>query len=64
MKKMIVSIIVCTKDEINNLDNCIRGILSFELPDNVDYELIFIDGISTDGTYEKIKKIVKSENRL
>ena len=28
MKKMIVSIIVCTKDEINNLDNCIRGILN------------------------------------
>jgi glycosyltransferase involved in cell wall biosynthesis len=64
MGKNLVSIIVCTKNEINNLDNCIRGILNFELPENVDYELIFVDGKSTDGTYEKIKKIANLNDKV
>ena len=59
MKKILVSIIVCLKDEIESIDSCVSGFQNFELPSNTDYEIIFIDGMSTDGTYEKIEKVAE-----
>ena len=64
MKKILVSIIVCLKDEIESIDSCVSGFQNFELPSNTDYEIIFIDGMSTDGTYEKVEKIARFNDKI
>ena len=64
MKKILVSIIVCLKDEIESIDSCVSGFQNFELPSNTDYEIIFIDGMSTDGTYEKIEKVARFDDKI
>ena len=47
---MIVSIIVPVRNEEKYIENCIKSILSFELPKKIRTEIFIIDGMSTDNT--------------
>jgi dolichol-phosphate mannosyltransferase len=50
-----ISYIVPTLNEIQNIDSTIDKIESVSNNLKIDYEIICIDGFSTDGTVEKIK---------
>ena len=50
-----ISYIVPTLNEIQNIDSTIDKIESVSNNLKIDYEIVCIDGFSTDGTVEKIK---------
>jgi len=56
-----ISIIVCTYNGGELLKKCILSILN---QDYKNFELLFIDGGSSDGTLEYLKKIIKKDARI
>ncbi len=53
MKNNLVSVIITTKNEGNNIENCLKSIISQTYK---DIEIIVVDNISTDKTKEIAKK--------
>lgn len=58
---MQISIIVLTYNSINYLEKCFESIFNQTYK---DYEVIFIDNFSTDGTYERIKELKKNKDNV
>ena len=52
-KKIILSVIIYVKNNLNYIEKSIKSIISQK---NKNVELIVVDGLSTDGTYEILKK--------
>ena len=48
----LISIVLTVRNEIENIAECLDGILNFQIPEHVKVEIIFSDGLSEDGTYE------------
>lgn len=64
MKNKKISIVIPVFNEVNSIDALLSRIyFSFD-KNNLIYEAIFIDDNSTDGTFEKIKKLAKSANEI
>ena len=66
MERKVVSVVVPTFNEIENVDAVAREIIN-EVVKNLpeyDYELIFIDNNSYDGTRDAIRKICASNSRV
>ena len=57
----IISIIIPVRNEEIYIERCISSVLAFSLPENIETEIIIIDGMSTDQTVnilnEKFKQI-------
>ena len=53
------SVIIPTRNEAGNIENCVKRIPKF----CKDLELIFVDGDSTDGTVELIQKLIDDPQR-
>ena len=51
----VVSVVIITKNNSSTIDKCITCLLNQNYPKN-EYELIFVDGHSNDGTDEIIKR--------
>jgi glycosyltransferase involved in cell wall biosynthesis len=49
---MMISVVIAVRNEVNHVQECIRSIFTQDYPD--PYEVIIVDGMSTDGTYEKL----------
>jgi glycosyltransferase involved in cell wall biosynthesis len=47
-----ISIVISTRNSVNYVDKCLESALSQKYS---DYEIIFIDAQSNDGTYERAK---------
>lgn len=56
-----VSVIVITKNNAQTIEKCITSLLNQNYPKD-RYEIIFIDGLSSDGTRETIEKYTQSQN--
>ena len=54
---MILSIIVCVKNEEKTLEEVIRRIIDVDLGQNWEKDLIIVDNQSTDGTHNILKEI-------
>ncbi|MBN2009912.1 glycosyltransferase family 2 protein [candidate division KSB1 bacterium] len=59
----IVSVIVPAYNEINFIEHCINSMLSQDYPKEL-YEILIVDGMSTDGTREKVLEIAKTNRNL
>ena len=46
-------IIIPTLNEVKNIEAVIEGILS----ENIDVDVLVVDGCSTDGTFELVEKL-------
>lgn len=58
---MKVTLVVPVKDEAKTIQECVQSILNQTYK---DFEVIFVDGGSTDGTYEFLKRISRKERRV
>ena len=62
----IIDIVIPTYNEVNNIEpiySSITSIFKEQLP-NYDYEIIFIDNKSEDGTREIIEKICAEDKKV
>ena len=51
-----VSVLIPCRNEVESIENCINNVFSFEPPDG-GFEVIVIDGMSDDGTREKLNEL-------
>jgi glycosyltransferase involved in cell wall biosynthesis len=64
MTNKMISIVTPCYNEIENIDELTMRIKAVMKTTSYDYEHIFIDNASTDGTIVKIKEIAKQDNRV
>ncbi len=62
--KKLISIVTPCYNEVDNIDELYQRIVTVMATQPYDYEHIFIDNASTDGTVKKIKEIAGSDNRV
>jgi len=58
---MKLTLVVPVKDEVKTIQECAQSILRQTYK---DFEVIFVDGGSTDGTYEFLEKIRRKERKV
>src|SRR5262245_19136971 len=58
-----VSLIIPCRNEQSHIGTCLRSILAAEVPPG-DFEVIVVDGMSTDGTRDVLKRLSAEEPRL
>lgn len=63
MTKISISLICCVKNEIHYVQELIDSVTK-STPEFLDWNLIFIDDHSDDGTYEFLSKVVCRESRI
>jgi glycosyltransferase involved in cell wall biosynthesis len=56
-----ISIVISTRNSVNYINKCLESALS---QNYLDYEIIFIDAQSNDGTYEKAKLYEKTYKNI
>ena len=56
-EKMDISVVVAVRNEINYIEKCIESL--FKQDFDGEYEVIVVDGMSDDGTYEMLEKLQK-----
>ena len=59
---MILSIIVCVKNEVKTLEEVIRRIIDVDLGQDWEKDVIIVDNLSTDGTHNILKEIGINNN--
>ena len=57
MKNNCLSLVVVCRNEIEHIEGCLRSILSFERPQDYTIEILVVDGMSTDGTRDVLKRL-------
>ena len=57
----LVSIIVVSKNESHIVTESINSLLNLDYP---NFEIIFVDGFSSDGTYEKVEKLSRTSQKI
>jgi len=64
--RRLLSIVVPVYNEQANVERCARSVAAVlePLADRYNYELIFTDNHSTDGTFEKLRQIAASDPRV
>lgn len=58
-----VSVILAVRNEAEHLDDCLKAIAALDYPSDL-LEILIIDGMSTDGTDEIIRKWMSSDQRI
>lgn len=64
MTETHISIVIPCRNEERHIRACLGDVLEFELPDGVDYEVLVVDGESTDQTSRIVEEIVRSDFRV
>jgi len=60
--KFDISVVVITFNDVRNIGECLESIIAQDYQH--DFEILVIDGVSTDGTIEEIKRYVKKYKRI
>jgi succinoglycan biosynthesis protein ExoA len=61
---MIVSVLIPCYNEASFIEGCIKSVQSFELPVDVEIEILVLDGRSTDDTRTIVQELLKSDARI
>ena len=61
---MILSIIICVKNEENTFQEVIQNVLDVDLGDDWKKDIIIVDNLSNDGTHEILKQYENYNNIL
>ena len=54
---MEISVVIAVRNEVNHIKECVQSVLSQDYKET--YELIIVDGMSGDGTYELLESLKK-----
>lgn len=54
---MKIGVVIPCRNEVKNIEECIRAIFASELPESLKLEVTIVDGKSDDGTLEIISKL-------
>ena len=60
-KTILVSIIIVNYNGIKFIESCLNSVLNSDYP---NFEVIFVDNASTDGSYELVNRLFGSDKRL
>ena len=52
---MLFSIVIAVRNEKNLIERCVKSVFNQDLKD--DFEVLIVDGMSNDGTYELLEKL-------
>jgi len=64
-EKFLISIAIPVKNEVDNLDMLYARLLNLSSDiDEFEFEFVFSDNSSTDGTWEKIRNLAASDRRI
>ncbi len=55
---MIISVIIPCRNEVNFIEECINAIYSNKFPNTYELSVVIVDGMSEDGTREKIQELI------
>src|SRR5206468_1020252 len=58
-----VTLVLPCRNEVRQIGACLRGVLAFEPPAG-GFEVIVVDGMSTDGTREIVARIAAEDPRV
>lgn len=56
---MEISVVIAVRNEVNHIKECLQSVLNQDYKKK--YEVIVVDGLSTDGTYELLEKLQKKD---
>jgi GT2 family glycosyltransferase len=54
---MIVSIVIPCRNEVANIEECVRAIYACDIPESSEIKVFVVDGMSDDGTREKVSEL-------
>lgn len=57
MVSMEISVVIAVRNEVDHIKDCVQSVLNQDYKKT--YEVIIVDGMSTDGTYELLGKLQK-----
>lgn len=61
---MLISVIIPCRNEEKFIDECIKSVSGFLLPENTEIEILVLDGNSDDNTVEIVKSIMQKDSRV
>ncbi|MFT6923710.1 MAG: GT2 family glycosyltransferase [Crocinitomicaceae bacterium] len=61
---MKITVVIPCRNEVNYIEECIDAIFASELPDNCEVSAFIVDGLSDDGTVERIDELSKKYPNL
>jgi len=64
MQNSFITILIPTFNEENFISECLKSVLDFDLPENIEIEILVIDGMSTDRTVRIINENFGSVSNL
>lgn len=59
---MKISVVIPCRNEAPYIEECIKAIYACDLPANTELSVFVVDGMSDDGTREKIKTLIESQD--
>lgn len=64
MSPCIISVIVPCRNEQFHIDMCLASIARFTLPPGIEMEVLVVDGLSDDGTRNKVRTWMERDSRF
>ena len=61
---MKITVVIPCRNEVNYIEECIDAIFASELPGNCEVSAFIVDGLSDDGTVERIDELSKKHPNL
>lgn len=55
-----VSVVVCTRNRADSLQNALQSLLRLAMPDGMDYEIVVVNNNSTDDTSQVVQAVANS----
>lgn len=63
MQAAVTIVIPCYNEE-RYIRKCLQSVVSFEVPEGVDLEIVVVDGMSTDRTPEIVRELMATDSRI
>lgn len=60
----MISILIPCFNEKRYIEQCLRSVLAFDVPESQEIEILVLDGRSTDETREIVRRFVKDDSRV
>jgi glycosyltransferase involved in cell wall biosynthesis len=63
-RHVLIDIVIPTYNEAFHIENCLNSVLNFNKPENCYFNIIVVDGYSTDKTVEIVENMISKHNNI